>query len=356
MRFNLSCTDGTNTWESHFNAKVYAPEFKLVRATMEVDGSAVNPGDSGIVRFEFKNSGGATAPSARFDIFNSHPEISIPVTQWNYQNIAPEESFSADMSFTLGDEALIGALYELPYAVQHGHYSLLDSYYIPVGQSMEGFETGDFSAFGWHQGSVISAWEIVTQNPYEGQYCAKSSTIGDGESSVLYIDLNVAVAGEMSFYFKVSSESGYDKLYFKIDGVEKGAWSGEIGWTQQSYMLTPGSHRLEWNYSKDVSFQSGSDCAWIDNVVIPAAQVITLTDEVVPVGFSLYPNPNNGSFSLVLPNEECDITVYNSLGQVMHHSQGNGLTTLNLSGLDKGVYFVTLTSTTLSTTQKFIKE
>ena len=121
-------------------------------------------------------------------------------------------------------------------------------------------------------------------------------------------------------------------------------------------MLNPGTHRLEWSYTKDVTVSSGSDCAWIDNVIIPAAQVITITEEVVPANISLYPNPNNGSFSLSLPEEECDITVFNSLGQVMHHSLGNGLTTLNLNDLDKGMYFVTVKSASLSTTQKFIKE
>jgi hypothetical protein len=101
---------------------------------------------------------------------------------------------------------------------------------------------------------------------------------------------------------------------------------------------------------------SGSDCAWIDNVIIPAAQVISLTNEVVPTTVTLYPNPNIGSFTLSLPEEECDITVFNSLGQVMHHSQGNGLTTLNLNELGNGVYFVTIKSANFTTPQKFIKE
>ena len=356
IRFNLSCTDGTDTWESHFYARAYAPVFELERTVLEIEGDYINPGDNGTVHFMFKNSGGATAPTVRFDIINVHPEISIPETQWTYQNIAPEESFTAEMSFTVGNDAIIGALYELPYAVQHRNYVLRNSYYIPIGQSMEGFETGDFSAFNWHHGSIINAWEVVTQNPYEGQYCAKSSAIYDGETSTLYLDVNTAATSDMSFYFKVSSESGYDKLHFKIDNEEKGAWSGEINWTQQSYTLTPGSHRLEWSYTKDVSLSSGDDCAWIDNVVMPASQIISITNEVVPAVLSLYPNPNNGSFSLNLPDEACDITVFNSLGQTMHRSQGNGLTTLNLGNLGKGLYFVTVTSATFTATQKFIVE
>ena len=64
----------------------------------------------------------------------------------------------------------------------------------------------------------------------------------------------------------------------------------------------------------------------------------------------------NGSFSLNLPDEDCDITVFNSLGQTMHHFQGNGLITLNLNDLAKGIYFVTVTSSSYTTIQKFVKE
>lgn len=357
VRFNLTCTDGTDIWESHFNVRVYAPEFELVSATLETEtGLFLNPGDSGTVHFVFKNSGGATAPSARFDVYNSHPEVDITTTQWYFESQDPEQEFTADMNFTLSPDALLGALYELPYAVQHGHYVLLDSYFLPIGQSIEGFETGDFTAFDWHQGSIITAWEVVTQTPYEGQYCAKSAAIDDYETSALSIDIDVAIPGEISFYLKVSSESGYDKLHFKIDNNEKAVWSGEVGWTPVSYPLTPGTHHLEWSYTKDVTMSSGADCAWIDNVVIPASQVIAITNEVVSTAPALYPNPNHGSFSLSLPEEDCDIIIYNSLGQVMHHTQGNGLTTLELNDLNKGMYFVNIKSASLSTTQKFIVE
>ena len=304
----------------------------------------------------FVNKGGATAPTARFDVFNSHSEIIIANTQWNFENLAPGVEFSVDMNFSIGSNAINGATYELPYAVQHGKYVLLDSYFVPVGRSMEGFETGDFSAFDWHSTSPIYAWEVVGENPYEGNYCARSSAIQDGESTMLYIDLNIASEGEVSFYYKVSSESGYDKLHFRIDDVDKGNWSGEVGWSQASFPLTPGTHRLQWVYSKDVYVSSGSDCAWIDNVVFPAAQLITMATETFVNEAVIFPNPNNGSFSINLPEEECEIAIYNSLGQMMYQTKGNGLTTLSLNNLSQGVYFVTVKSSTLSTTQKFIKE
>lgn len=358
VRFNVICTDGTDTWESHFNVRVYAPEFELVSATLAIARDPfLNPGDSGNVHFVFKNNGGATAPAARFDVFNSHPEINITTTQWTFESLAPGQEFTANMEFTLSDNATIGALYELPFAAQYGHYVLLDSYYIPVGRSLENFETGDFSAFDWHQGSVVTAWEIVTEDPYEGQYCAKSSSIGNSETSVLSINLDVAIDSEISFYLKVSSEYNWDWFSFKIDGEEKNQWSGEVAWTRVSFPLTPGSHRLEWRYTKDSSVSNGSDCAWIDNVVFPAAQVIATTNEVATSSPALYPNPNNGNFSIDLPEENCNIAIYNSLGQLVYRQEkANGMTTLHLEGLNNGMYFVNIQSANNTTTQKFVKQ
>ena len=356
-RFFLTCTDGTDTWESHFDARVYAPDFVLVEATLEIEeGHALNPGDHGNVHFVFKNAGGATAPTASFDITNPHPEISVATTHWTFENLLPEQEFIADMDFTLGDDAILGALYELPYAVQHGQYALQSSYYLPIGRSVEGFETGDFSAFDWHYPSIIYAWEVTTESPHEGRYCAKSTQISDGETSSLYINVEVGTESNVSFYLKVSSESNYDKLHFKVDGEERNEWSGEIAWTMATYALTPGTHELRWEYTKDVSVSNGSDCAWIDDISFPPSIIISEIKEETTHAVTLFPNPNNGSFSINLPEEDCNITVFNSLGQIMHHCQGNGLTTLNLNHLGKGMYFVTVTSANQTTTRKFIKE
>ena len=342
VRFNITCTDDTDIWESHFNAFIYAPEFELVSAILETSsGQSLNPGDNGTVHFTFVNNGGAAVPSAIFRVYNSHPEISITTTEWHYNTLEAGQEFTADMDFTLGIDAQTGALYELPYATIFGNYALSGSYYLQVGQSMDGFETGDFSAFDWHSASPIYAWEVVTQNPYEGQYCAKSSGLSDGESSVLYITVEVGSESVVSFYYKVSSESNYDKLYFKIDGVDKNNWSGEVSWTQASYTLTPGSHELKWVYGKDSSVSSGDDCAWIDNVVFPAASIITDVQTVVEKTVAVYPNPMNNVLNIQLGDNQSDVIVYNSLGQIVKRiDMASGDVQIDVEGLNAGIYFV----------------
>ncbi|MCR5013799.1 MAG: T9SS type A sorting domain-containing protein [Bacteroidales bacterium] len=358
VRFDISCTDGTDTWNSYFKAKVYAPEFELVDISTEApSGNAVMPGDNATLHFTFRNSGNAAAPSAVVEVFNSHAVIDASVTQWNLESIAPGAEVVVDMPFTLSDDAQVGVVYELPYTIYHGNYILESSYYLAVGQTMDGFESGNFSAFDWQQGSVISAWEVVSQSPYEGQYCAKSSAIDHGESSVLSITLNVSQEGEASFYYKVSSESGWDKLYFYIDDNEQNNWSGEVSWTQATYTLPVGTHTLKWEYRKDYSVSSGDDCAWIDNVVFPPVEVITEVQETAKGAPVLYPNPNSGSFRLELADEPCQIAIYNNVGQLVYkQDNASGTTTLNLQGLSSGMYFIQMNSASSSDVVKFVKE
>ena len=72
---------------------------------------------------------------------------------------------------------------------------------------------------------------------------------------------------------------------------------------------------------------------------------------------SVYPNPNHGLFNLNLPEEDCDIVVTNAVGQrVYQQNNAKGLTTLNIEGMNDGVYFVTVKSGNGFSTLKFVKE
>ena len=342
VRFYISCTDGNDTWESHFNARIYAPDFELVSAVLTTSsGDVLNPGDNGNVHFTFKNSGGATAPIVSFRVTNPFDVIHIQNTAWDFESIPTDGTFSVDMEFSVTNEVQVGAMYEIPYMTYCGNYVLNDAYYIPIGRMMDGFETGDFSASAWQNVSPIYAWEVVTQNPYEGVYCAKSSSIDNGEVSTLFIMIDVAQDAEISFYYKVSSEHNYDKLFFKVDGVEKDNWSGDVSWTRASYTLPRGAHELRWEYSKDVSVSSGLDCAWIDNVSFPATAVITEVATVVENNMSVYPNPVNNVLNVQLGDNQSDVVIYNSLGQIVRRvDKVSGSVQISVEDLNAGVYFV----------------
>lgn len=358
--FLLTCNDGTDTWTSKFNIKLHAPSFTFTEMSID-DASGnnngdVDPGETVTVHFRGMNAGSSAAQGVVFDVYGGIDEISFDNGNFPLGTVEAGSEFSADFTFTLSENATYGIIYQLPIAVYSGAYLTEDLFSFSVGQVMEDFESGDLSSFEW-TANGNNPWTVVNDNPYAGSYCCRSGSIGDSEETSLSITVEVYTAGSVSFYKKVSTENNYDKLFFYIDDNAQGNWSGEVAWSQESYNLTTGTHTLRWTYKKDIMMTSGSDCVWVDNIVFPPTQVITMTEEVSAASPVIFPNPNNGTFTLDLPEEECEVTVFNSLGQEMYReSKAMGLTTMNLSHLSEGIYFVTIKSDTLTDTYKFIKE
>ena len=76
--------------------------------------------------------------------------------------------------------------------------------------------------------------------------------------------------GSISFWWKVSSENGYDYLTFYIDNVEQAKISGSVSWQNELFNLGTGVHTVAWIYEKDVSVSRGSDAGWVDQVGLVA--------------------------------------------------------------------------------------
>ena len=109
-------------------------------------------------------------------------------------------------------------------------------------------------------------WTGQTSVSHDGIDAARSGQISDGQTT--YFQSTVSGAGTIDFWWKVSSESNYDKLHFYVDGVDAvTAISGDTGWANVSQQLSSGAHVLKWSYEKDGSSSFGSDCGWIDQVV-----------------------------------------------------------------------------------------
>ena len=106
------------------------------------------------------------------------------------------------------------------------------------------------------------------------------------------------------------------------------------------------------NYVADLTLIVTGCDAWPQTFHID----LEAAEENIMSDVTLYPNPNKGQFTLSLPEEECDITICNNLGQVIHHSTVKCLTTLSLDNLSAGVYFVNVKSESVVRTLKFVKE
>ncbi|MBQ7061484.1 MAG: Ig-like domain-containing protein, partial [Clostridia bacterium] len=113
-------------------------------------------------------------------------------------------------------------------------------------------------------------WEVDMSDTLT-RLAAKSTNEGANSSSSrfsLTVDMN---AGDtMSFDWKVSSESNYDFLKFYVGSTETQRLSGSIDWNTITYTApSSGTYTFSWEYTKDYSVNSGSDCGWVDNIFVP---------------------------------------------------------------------------------------
>ena len=274
--FTLELNARDHSWQAGFTVTVDAPALEMSEA--HVEGDVVGSGQGNIV-FNFTNQGHATAPVESLNVFSSSTDVVLEANSFEASAIEPNESISVSVPFTVAEGVQVGSCYEISYLLTADHYTLPGAYVMSIGQITEGFETGDFSAFTWSfEGNL--EWTIDSLDAYNGTYCAKSGAITHYQSTTMKLAVDIPAAGEISFYKKVSSESGYDKLSFKMDNTEMGNWSGTVAWSQETYQITPGRHVLTWVYSKDSSVSSGSDCAWIDEISLPATSIVNSIDPI----------------------------------------------------------------------------
>ena len=124
-----------------------------------------------------------------------------------------------------------------------------------------------------------------------------------------------------------------------------------VAYTDEDGMATIEFNDNLGHYAHMQLIVTGCD-AWPQKITLELAD----TDENMMSNVSLYPNPNKGQFSINLPEEDCEISIANSLGQEVHYSHAQGHTDLNLEGLTNGIYFVTVKSASAVGTLKFVKE
>lgn len=345
VMIQLDASDGNSSWQSSFGFPVNAPQFLIgnfsINDAAGNNNGLLDPGETIGFIARVSNIGSCTG-SFDLKVESNSPWLNIENPLFTINSIAQGEMIEHSFLMTVNPTTPTGTVIPLQIKVLDGDYSVSEDYMLPVGLRIEGFESGNFGEYEWnHSGNAN--WTISMGGAFEGNFCAKSGTIGNNQQSNLWISLIVMGNDNVKFARKVSSEANYDFLKFSIDNNVVGSWSGEIGWEEMSYPITEGSHVLKWSYQKDVMVAQGSDCAWIDKVTFPGTTtVIDLGEKFSPMATSIAPNPNKGRFFLVTNTSlPLQVKVINSSGQIVAAFENViNSQSLDATNLGKGIYVV----------------
>lgn len=109
--------------------------------------------------------------------------------------------------------------------------------------------------------------------------------------------------------------------------------------------------------SYTVTGENSFNCSNSASLQIKVNACISVQEYEAAAKLSVYPNPNNGSFT-ISSDRNAHLSIYNQLGQIVKTISINGIgeSKIEVSGLPKGVYFIRNTDVTEASSTKIMVE
>lgn len=208
----------------------------------------------------------------RFDA-DGYESVTLPVTVTSGSatrlDVALElDAHTAVLDAPLGGETLTAGV---PTAILwHGNTTSQFQVQYTDNYGAGAVQTDDFESGMLDPAFVMGGtlpWTVTTADVHGGTYAARAGAITHKQTSTM---TRTVGGGDISFWYRVSSESRYDFFNFYIDGVEEISVSGNGTWTYYANTLATGLHELTWEYTKDITQSYYDDTVYIDDVALTA--------------------------------------------------------------------------------------
>lgn len=280
VMFTITSIMGDETWQSIFMLNANAPILNINSITIldseEGNGDGeLDPGERADLVINYNNTGHAVAYDVNLFMEGQSGFVEISNPDQNFTSIGFFGVFNKTYTVVVDEDVPEGIKIDFVNELTMGDFMMNRVFPLRVSAKVEDFETGNLEQFNWQTGGN-AAWQVVNSYPYEGFYCLKSGTISHSQTSEISLVYNVMEADSIIFYRKVSSESS-DQLKFYINNQVAGSWSGTTGgWKREAFAVSAGQKTFKWAYEKNNMGSGGSDCAWLDYIILPSPFALTI--------------------------------------------------------------------------------
>jgi hypothetical protein len=221
----------------------------------------------GTVTFWWKVSSDVTPPPPdapysfdwlEFDINGEMQDQIMGYIDWNYRIF----------SVPPGTNVLTWQYVKDPQYNAGSDQAWLDEVTYTTNTSMALQEALNTCGVNWSTGSSSNgpSWTGETAVAHDGKSAGQSGSLYVNQES--WLQTSVTAVTNVSFWWKVSSQTNYDFLEFYTNGALARRISGEVNWQSNYFALTSPTNILKWRYLKTNSIvvSQGQNCAWLDQV------------------------------------------------------------------------------------------
>jgi len=142
----------------------------------------------------------------------------------------------------------------------------------------------------------------------------------------------------------------WNNSLFKIEGNQGNNWN------RGTVDLTPFTGK-----TIKLRFNGGTGAFWNTDMAIDDINISDFTsidEDLLKNAVSLYPNPNNGEFKLMIDNaglEKVDVVIFDIYGRMVYSNQlTNKVNDISLLGVSAGVYTVRIMAEKQTITKKIV--
>ena len=250
--------------DSHGNISDSATDSILYDVTAPAGSVSINSGASSALSTSVTLNLSATDSVGVVAYYASTSSSTPAASNSGWQSITSTTSYSANISFTLSSGT--GTKYAY---VWYRDFAGNASSVVNDGINLQsGYDFEDGSVPSNFTMSGNKSWYVTSSTAASGSYSLRSGSITHNQSSCFSFTESTT-SGSFSFYYRISSESGYDYLRFYLNGSSSTYGSGSQSWRQYVLTVSSGTNTFKWCYTKDGSVSSGYDAAWIDDIQMP---------------------------------------------------------------------------------------